>query len=196
MTDNRKTSTPLVVKAANLMGAGLEAARRAITPGVSVFVDDKTREERLNICHKCPLLIRGECDACGCIVSEKVKFAGEFCEEGNWSAVRGRPDKGLVRGSDIMQAEVELRMIIPTGRLAETFNAYHQRMQSKMRCKPCEVRGFARRVEIALGLDFALLSPDEQEQVREALPNKENVMFTSLRKWEDVMKPTGLVKDE
>lgn len=188
MAEERQPSTPLAVKAVNLMGAGAEAVRRAVTPGESVFVSNAVAASRLSLCHKCPMLVKGECDHCGCPVTRKVRLAGEECPEKKWLSERGIPSKGVVRGADLLRAEMDLRLVVPAGKLAEEFNNYHRRMNSKMRCKSCEVNAFVRKFELALGADFAMLDYDAQVDLRAALPNKEHVMFASMRKWDDVMK--------
>jgi hypothetical protein len=50
------------------------------------LVDNQTRENRLNLCKKCPNLfaLTGNCKLCGCFVSLKTKLKNQKCPIEKW----------------------------------------------------------------------------------------------------------------
>lgn len=51
-------------------------------------VSNITQKERLEICKKCPFLIKitNQCKKCGCYMPEKTKLSNAFCPIGKWNS--------------------------------------------------------------------------------------------------------------
>jgi hypothetical protein len=182
-------SPPLVVKAKNLMGAIGRAAGRVLR-GESIEATQEDADYRDEICSACPddRNRDGECLDCGCEIALKILGASEFCPLGHWGQVRGEPRKGIVRGKDVLEHEVELREVLPPdGRTVRIFNQYHERMNAKLRCKSCEKTHLLRKLEVALSHDIRFSSVDDVEYIRDILPNKTQVMLETVRSWDDIL---------
>lgn len=190
MTQADDKSPPLVVKAKNLMGAIGRTTGR-ILRGESIEATSEESDYRDEVCSACPddRNKDGECLECGCDIALKVLVAAESCPLGHWGPVRGEPRKGIVRGKDMLDHELELREVLdPGSRTVKAFNHFHERLNAKLRCKSCEKTKLLRKVEVALSHDIRHMSAEDTEYIREALPNKSQVMLETVRSWDDILK--------
>lgn len=190
MTHNPDQSPPLAVKAKNLMGAIGRTATRVVK-GESYEATEEEADARMAICNECPASRNrdGECLECGCILMYKVLVASESCELGFWGPARGEPRKGVVRGKDLLEHELELREVLShDSRTVQAFNSLHERLNAKLRCKSCEKSKLLRKIEVAFSHDLKLLSLEETQDVRDVLPNKTKVMLETVRSWDDILR--------
>lgn len=80
-TAQPQSSPSLIEKAGNLAKA---VSKRVMSGGQNVTAQQ--RQERLKICqeNKCGKYNNGICNACGCFLAIKTKWASEDCPEGLW----------------------------------------------------------------------------------------------------------------
>jgi Family of unknown function (DUF6171) len=54
-----------------------------VSHGMKTLPKEK-QDERLKICHGCPLFDRGSCRKCGCNIELKASWVEQRCPEGKW----------------------------------------------------------------------------------------------------------------
>ena len=56
---------------------------------IAIFADEKTRQERIDICNACPELNHSlrQCRVCLCFVDAKTKLKSSACPERKWHPV-------------------------------------------------------------------------------------------------------------
>jgi hypothetical protein len=57
-------------------------------------VEEKIKNERMDICKVCPFFIKptGQCSRCGCIMEAKTRLPNASCPEGKWHTVEINPN--------------------------------------------------------------------------------------------------------